>query len=267
MEQTAKTYNREEIRNLWRRYKYEGDRQSGNEFAAIANAQSQNYKTFQAEIDRECREEDMEFRYESRANTRAAPEQRHRAGIELYEKAQEFKQRRPELSDQATFKLAILQNPILAEQYGGFPVRRDAVDDVDRYLDEGTNISKDMTATARLSRIADRLRKLPDRTHDWPAVVPVFFQYPSVIEQAARETMDRLIKDLIREERIWVKPFEYDDVKERLEPRLRAKHPDLAKTLDNPNNVNERVLKLMLPEERCRVGSKPNGQTVDKDML
>jgi len=31
---------------------------------------------------------------------------------------------------------------------------------------------------------------------------------------------------------------------------LRAKHPDLAKTLDNPNSVNERALKLMLAEER-----------------
>jgi len=250
MEQNTKTYSRDDVRNLWRRYKYEGDRQSGNEFATIANAQGQNYKTFQAEIDRECREEDMELRYESRANTRATIEQRNRAGIELYEKAQEYKQRRPDLSDQAAFKLAILQNPILAEQYGGFPVRRDAVDDVDRYLDEGPNISKDVTATARLFRIADRLPKLPDRTHDWPQAVRVLFQYPNVIEQAARETMERLIKDLIREERIWVKPFEYDDVKKRLEPRLRAKHPDLAKTLDNPNNVNERALKLMLAEER-----------------
>src|SRR5439155_26902684 len=164
--------------------------------------------------------------------------------------AEAYKQRRPELSDQGAFKLAILQKPISAEQYGGFPVRRSAVDDVDRYLDDGTNISKDVTATAQLSRIADRLPKLSDRTHDCPSVVPVLFQYPNVIEQAARETMDRLIKDLIREERIWVKPFEFDDVKTRLEPRLRAKHPDLAKTLDNPNNVNERALKLMLPEER-----------------
>src|SRR6184192_3222269 len=111
MEQTTKTYSREEIRNLWQRYKYEGDRQSGNEFAAIANAQGQNYKTFQAEIDRECREEDMELRYESRANTRATLEQRNRAGIELYEKALGFKQRRADLSDQAAFKLALLQNP------------------------------------------------------------------------------------------------------------------------------------------------------------
>ena len=250
MQSDTKTYSREDIRNLWRRYKYEGDMQSGNEFAAIANAQGQNYKTFQAEIDRECRDEDMELRYESRANTRVTLEQRNQAGIELYEKAQGYRQRRPDLNDQAAFKLAILQNPILAEQYGGFPVRRDAVDDVDRYLDEGTNISKDVTATAQLSRIADRLPKLPDRTHDWPAVVPILFQYPNVIEQAARETMDRLIKELIREEQIWVRPFEFDDVKKRLEPRLRAKHPDLAKTLDNPNSVNERALKLMLPEER-----------------
>jgi len=250
MQPDTKTYSREEIRNLWRRYKYEGDRQSGNEFAAIANAQSQNYKTFQAEIDRECREEDMEFRYESRANTRAAPEQRHRAGIELYEKAQGYRQRRPDLNDQAAFKLAILQNPILAEQYGGFPVRRDAVNDVENFLNEKTNAPKDTTATAQLSKIADRLAKLPNRTRDWPAVVPVLFQYPNVIEEAARETMERLIKGLIAEERIWVRPFEFDDVKKRLEPRLRAQHPDLAKTLDNPNNVNERALKLMLPEER-----------------
>ena len=250
MTPTTKTYSREDIRNLWRRYKYEGDRQSGNEFAAIANAQGQNYKTFQTEVDRECREEDMELRYESRANTRASLEQRNRAGIELYEKAQEYKQTRPDLSEKAAFKLAVLQNPVLAEQYSGFPVRRDAVDDVENFLNEKTKAPKDMTATARLSRIADRLPKLPDRTHDWPAVVPVLFQYPNVIEQAARETMERLIKDLIREERIWVKPFEFDDAKKRLAPRLRAKHPDLAKTLDNPNNINERALKLMLPEER-----------------
>ena len=250
MQPDTKTYSREDIRNLWRRYKYEGDRQSGNEFATIADAQGQNYKTFQAEIDRECREEDMEVRSESRANTRATSEQRHRAGIELYEKAQEFKQRRPDLSDQAAFKLAILQNPILAEQYGGFPVRRDAVDDVDRYLNEGPNISKEATATAQLSRIADRLPKLPDRTRDWPRALRVVFAYPDVVEKAARETMYRLIKSLIAEERIWVRPFEFDDVKKKLEPRLRAKHPDLAKTLDNPNNVNERALKLMLPEER-----------------
>jgi hypothetical protein len=72
------------------------------------------------------------------------------------------------------------------------------------------------------------------------------FQYPEVVEKASRETMDRLIKGLIKEEQIWFHPSEYDDVKRNLELRLRAKHYDLAKTLDSPRNVNERALKLML---------------------
>jgi hypothetical protein len=81
-------------------------------------------------------------------------------------------------------------------------------------------------------------------------VVRAVFQHPDTIEQAAHETMDRLIKELIKEEQIWVRSFEYDDVKKQLERRLRAKHYDLAKILDNPNSVNERALKLMLPERR-----------------
>ena len=62
--------------------------------------------------------------------------------------------------------------------------------------------------------------------------------------------MDRLIKGLIKEESIWFHPSEYDDVKRKLELRLRAKHYDLAKTLDSPSNVNERALKLMLNEKQ-----------------
>jgi hypothetical protein len=62
--------------------------------------------------------------------------------------------------------------------------------------------------------------------------------------------MERLIKELIKEEQIWVRPFEFDDVKKQLERRLRTKHYDLGKTLENPKNVNERALKLMLPEQR-----------------
>ena len=76
MEPTTKTYSREDIRNLWRRYKYEGDRHAGNEFATIADAQGQNYKTFQTEIDRECREEDMELRSERHDSNSAAVQNR-----------------------------------------------------------------------------------------------------------------------------------------------------------------------------------------------
>ena len=90
----------------------------------------------------------------------------------------------------------------------------------------------------------------PDRSRDWPEVIRAVFQYPDTIEKAARETMERLIKDVIKEERIWFHPSEYDDVKRKLELRLRAKHYDLAKTLDSPRNVNERALKLMLNEQQ-----------------
>jgi len=81
-------------------------------------------------------------------------------------------------------------------------------------------------------------------------VIRAVFQYPDTIEKAAQETMERLIKDLINEERIWFGPGEYDDVKKKLENRLRAKHYDLAKNLDSPRNVNERALKLMLNEQQ-----------------
>ena len=81
-------------------------------------------------------------------------------------------------------------------------------------------------------------------------MIRAVFQYPDTIEKAAHETMERLIKDLIKEERIWFGPCEYDDVKKKLEIRLGAKHYDLAKTLDSPRNVNERALKLMLNEQQ-----------------
>ena len=136
-------------------------------------------------------------------------------------------------------------------QYTGCPIRRDGAAEVAKFLDQENDAQKrKLTATERLSKIVDRVAKLPDRTRDWPEVIRAVFQYPDTIEKAARETMDRLIKELIKEDRIWFGPFEYDDVKKKLEIRLRAKHYDLAKTLDSPRNVNERALKLMLNEQR-----------------
>jgi len=134
MEQT-KVYTREDIRNLWRRYKHKGDMGAGTDFALIAFAQGKTYKTFQAEIDQECRQEDGQL--VSRECTTATPEQCRRAGVLLWEKAQAFEQRRPGLSDQVAFKLALLENPKLAEQYTGCPVRRDGQSDVAKFLDKG----------------------------------------------------------------------------------------------------------------------------------
>ena len=112
------------------------------------------------------------------------------------------------------------------------------------------NDGREPTATEKLSKVVDGVPKYPDRSRDWPEVIRAVFQYPDTIEKAAQETMERLIKDVIKEERIWFHPSEYDDVKRKLELRLRAKHYDLAKTLDSPSNVNERALKLMLNEQQ-----------------
>ena len=51
--------------------------------------------------------------------------------------AEQYKQFRSDLSDKDAFKLALLGNPDLAETYLGREVRRDAIDEVKRYLLKG----------------------------------------------------------------------------------------------------------------------------------
>ena len=60
--------------------------------------------------------------------------EKRNAGVELVEIAQEFKKLKPELDDKYALKLAMLSNPVLAETYLGCGVRRDAVDDVKKFM-------------------------------------------------------------------------------------------------------------------------------------
>jgi hypothetical protein len=115
----TRVYTREDIRNLWRRYQ-RGDMAAGNDFALVAYAQGRTFRTLQAEIEPECREEDQQ----PISNTSTRAEQRRRAGIVLWEKTEAYKQRKPDLSDRAAFRLVLLENPTLAEQYTGCPIRR-----------------------------------------------------------------------------------------------------------------------------------------------
>jgi hypothetical protein len=62
---------------------------------------------------------------------------RQDAGIELLEIAGIYKQYRPELTDKLALKLAILNNPDLGELYTGYPVRRDALRQVKKFLQGG----------------------------------------------------------------------------------------------------------------------------------
>ena len=112
----TRVYTREDIRNLWRRYQH-GDMAAGSDFALIAYAQGQTFKALQAEVEPECREQDQQPVFTTNA------EQRRHAGIMLWEKTEAYKQRKPDLSARAAFRLVLLENPTLAEQYTGFPCR------------------------------------------------------------------------------------------------------------------------------------------------
>jgi len=98
-----------------------GDMSAGNDFTAIAHAQGKTFQILKAEIEPECRQED-ELAV-SNPNVRA--EQRKRAGILLWQKTEAYKQRQPALSSREAFRLALLENPTLAEQYTGCSFRSD----------------------------------------------------------------------------------------------------------------------------------------------
>jgi hypothetical protein len=65
---------------------------------------------------------------------RVTARQKQKAGIDLFRIAEEYKQFRSDLTDKEALKLAMLGNPDLAESYLGCPVRRDAVDEVRKFL-------------------------------------------------------------------------------------------------------------------------------------
>jgi hypothetical protein len=68
---------------------------------------------------------------------RLSTKQSHNAGIELLDIAEQYKEFRPDLNDKQALKLAMIGNPDLAEIYLGCEVRRDAVDDVKKFLANG----------------------------------------------------------------------------------------------------------------------------------
>jgi hypothetical protein len=238
------------IVNAWRSYAIKGDRES-------QGIVDQDVRRFMNETGETNYNVAMKARRQqihaveatmTPGTVRSTVVDRHYAGVEFLEVAKKYQQTRLDLTDKEAFNLALLSNPVLGEQYTGCRIRRGAIEEVAKFMNQG-NDGRELTATEKLSKVVDGVPKYPDRSRDWPEVIRAVFQYPDTIEKAARETMDRLIKELIKEERIWFGPFEFDDMKKKLEVRLRAKHYDLAKTLDSPSNVNERALKLMLNEQ------------------
>ena len=65
---------------------------------------------------------------------RVSAVKRYEAGVQLWRIAGEYKQYRSDLNDKEALKLAMLGNPDLAEAYMGCEIRRDAVDEVRKFL-------------------------------------------------------------------------------------------------------------------------------------
>jgi hypothetical protein len=65
---------------------------------------------------------------------RVTQEQKHNAGVKLWQIVERYKEIRPDLNDKQVLKLAMMSNPDLAEHYLGCAVRRDEVDEARRYL-------------------------------------------------------------------------------------------------------------------------------------
>jgi hypothetical protein len=239
------------IINAWQSYAVKGDRASQDIVEQDVRRFMQETGETNYNVAMKARRQQVQAVEATRTPGTVRPTviDRHYAGVELLEIAKQYQQTRPDLTDKEAFNLALLSNPVLGEQYTGCRIRRDGAAEVAKFMNQGTD-GRELTAAEKLSKVVDGVPKYPDRSRDWPEVIRAVFQHSDTVEIAARETMERLIKELIKEERIWFGPFEYDDVKKKLELRLRAKHYDLAKTLDSPSNVNERALRLMLSEQQ-----------------
>lgn len=175
---------------------------------------------------------------------RVTVRERHEAGVKLLEYAAEFKARKPMLSDQETFRLAILASPTLGEQYTGQPVRTDGSDEVMRILLSADSASRYSTSIDKLAAIVESTPKLFNQPADSSALIRRVQQHPEIVTAAAKEVFNKLVDDIVSQNagnRL---------VRDRkfFERGIRAQNNDLALTLDNPANVNERALRFMLSQ-------------------
>ena len=175
---------------------------------------------------------------------RVTVQERHEAGVKLSKYAAEFKARKPMLSDDEAFRLAILARPKLGQQYIGQPVRTDGSDEVLRILCSADSGSRYSTSIDKLAAIVESTPKLFNQPADWSAVIRRVQQHPNVLSAAAKEIFNKLVDDVVSQNagNRLVRDRAY------FEREIRAQYNDLAITLDNPANVNERALRFMLSQ-------------------
>jgi hypothetical protein len=122
--------------NAWRSYAIKGDRES----QSIVDQDVRRFMRETGETNynaamRTRRQQVQATESAMRPGTiRTTVRDRHYAGVELLEIAKQYQQTRPDLSDKEAFNLALLSNPILGEEYMGCPIRKDAVEEVAKFM-------------------------------------------------------------------------------------------------------------------------------------
>jgi hypothetical protein len=168
----------------------------------------------------------------------------HEAGVRLTEYAAEFKRRKPLLSDNEAFRLAILANPRLGQQYTGQPVRSDGADDVLSILYSAYSGPQYFTAIDKLAAIVESTPKLFNQPVDWSDVIRRVQQHPDVLSDASKEVFNKLVDNVVAQNAGNRLPHD----RKYFEGVIKAQYNDLALMLDNPANVNERALRYILSQ-------------------
>jgi hypothetical protein len=168
----------------------------------------------------------------------------HEAGMHLTRYAAEFKRRKPLLSDKEAFRLAMLAQPDLAEEYTGYPVRRDGANEIIKYMESHKGTSCYPTSIDKLAAIIDSPPQFLNQPPACSAIIRRVQQHPDIVSAAAKEVFNKLVDDVVSQNagNRLVRDRKY------FEGGIRAQYNDLAMTLDNPADVNERALRFMLSQ-------------------
>lgn len=168
----------------------------------------------------------------------------HEAGVRLLQYATELKQRKWQLSDNEAFRLAMLAHPDLAEEYTGREIRRDGAAEVRKVFTDQYARPQNLTPVEKLVEIVNSMPKLFNQGRDWPAIIQGLHEHLDIVRDAAAETFKKLVDDMVCKNA----GNQVRSDRAQCQREIRARYSDLANTLDNARNINERALQLILSQ-------------------
>jgi hypothetical protein len=169
-------------------------------------------------------------------------------GVELDLIAQRNRTLIPTLSYDEALKLALLENPKLAERYVGRDVRRDLAGNVHKMFTDAATSTKryaegKQSPVVIISGIVGGLPRMADGSIDLEAATRAVNAFGGdTLAQAATETLEVLLRDLINQQ--GVPGSEVPQKRAQLMQQVRRMHPDVARAADG-SPVNERALRTI----------------------